>query len=75
MKLHPYESTFVVFEGKRGKDVEEPLQFHVEAVGGEWNVVFKNSIIDTDEIIKMNPLVFWNHHDNDLIKYYSGTAV
>lgn len=82
LKLAPFESAFVVF---RNKVTETPQSIDVLTnypepkllvdIKNNWEVVFDSNQIGPKEPVSMDVLKDWTSSSDDLIKYYSGTAV
>lgn len=82
LKLAPYESAFVVF---RTKVTETPRSINVLTnypepkllvdIKNNWEVVFDSNREGPKEPVSMDGLIDWTMSSDDLIKYYSGTAV
>jgi hypothetical protein len=74
LNLQPYESVFVVFGNKAPANKVTQLQaMNIEAtkeINFSWQVVFRNN----NQTLSCNQLFDWSKSDNQLIKYYSGTA-
>ncbi|HET7732260.1 MAG TPA: glycosyl hydrolase, partial [Paludibacter sp.] len=70
--LAPYESTFIVFSYKN--DTESKYVTLLDdsiAIDGKWDVRFPKN----NQEVKQSDLFDWSLSANQLIKYYSGTAV
>jgi hypothetical protein len=82
LQLEPYESMFIVFSGK-GKpqpaDVKAnfPAPETLAEVNTPWTVTFESDKIKRgpSEPVIFATLQSWPQHDDERIRYYSGTAV
>lgn len=75
LTLAPYESVFVVFSTKTTQSNFEaksinPLTKPLEIIG-KWNVCF----VKNNQSMIVDQLFDWSKSDNQLIKFYSGTAI
>jgi hypothetical protein len=76
--LAPAGSAFIVFRKSGGKGDTTKLNYPVVkrsiAVNQPWTVNFNNKKIGPAGPVIFNQLTDWPAHENDSIKYYSGTA-
>jgi len=81
IKMKAQQSWFVVFTNKDNTGIKEgyttnfPQPTAVQTIEKSWQVDFKNKNIGPAEAVEFPSLTDWISHDNDKIKYYSGTAV
>lgn len=81
LRLAPYESTFIVFREKAGQgvgggvEINYPEPRRLVEIKGPWQVDFSDKARGPREPIVFDTLQDWTLHPDDLIKYYSGTAV
>lgn len=86
LKFEPGESTFIVFRGKakklKGKNIAE-YHSSTKRITGPWNVKFDKDwfypikSLDGNEakgIFTFDKLNDWSDHEEEAIKYFSGTA-
>jgi hypothetical protein len=75
LTLAPFESVFVVFRNKTEQSgfeakTENPITKPLE-ITGKWNVCF----VKNGQSIMVDQLFDWSKSNNQLIKFYSGSAV
>ena len=75
----PYESWFIVFTNQNGIANDGyvqnfPAMKETQKLDGAWEVDFKNKAIGPEGKVAFNELSDWISSDDDIIKYYSGTA-
>lgn len=81
MKLAPYESAFVVFFDAAGQpsdgrvEANYPTPVQIARLDGPWTVDFLDKVRGPKEPVVFEALTDWTTNSDDLIKYYSGTAV
>lgn len=81
LTLEAYQSGFVVFEepassppaSSEGENFPQPVT--LANVEGPWQVTFDSTRRGPDQSVTFDQLIDWKNHQNDLIKYYSGSAV
>jgi hypothetical protein len=80
LELPPSGSVFVVFRrpierNARGSDlaVRQPMTPAV-TIAGPWSVQFDPKWGGPEEAVAFPKLVDWSRHNNDAVKYYSGSA-
>ena len=72
LSLAPYESTFIVFSYKNDAvNKYVTLLDDSIVIDGKWNVQF----LKNNQEVSQTALFDWSQSPNQLIKYYSGTAV
>ncbi|NDW09714.1 glycosyl hydrolase [Dysgonomonas sp. 520] len=77
LTLDANQSVFVVFE----KEIEMWSQDELKpaptsiTINTPWTVQFDNEMRGPKDAVIFNSLTDWSLHDNDSIKYYSGTAI
>jgi hypothetical protein len=80
LKLAPYESVFVVFREPAGKsagtavEANYPEPKELADLKGPWTVTFNAAQRGPAEPVIFDKLTDWTTSNDDLIKYYSGTA-
>lgn len=80
LKLAPYESVFVVFVKPAGKSKDSALETNyptpklIVDIKTPWTVNFDSGQMGPKEPVVFETLIDWTKSDNELIKYYSGTA-
>jgi len=80
LKLHPFESAFIVFR-KKGNPFSDKVEanFPEPRLGAKistsWEVSFDKEMIGPEHPVKMNSPEDWSQNADRKIKYYSGTAV
>jgi hypothetical protein len=80
LKLAPYESVFIVFRNKAGKNVMNNLEENyptpeiIADLKGPWRVTFDPAFRGPASPLVFDTLYDWTTSRNDSIKYYSGTA-
>lgn len=80
LKLAPYESLFVVFRNKAGKNAGNDLEANyptpeiIEELKGPWRVTFDPAFRGPAHPVIFETLHDWTTSRNDSIKYYSGAA-
>ncbi|MEM8765342.1 MAG: glycosyl hydrolase [Bacteroidota bacterium] len=78
--LEPLQSWFVVFSNFEPEGMDQgyatnfPNLKPVTTLENPWKVVFHNKDIGPSETMEFDKLTDWSSHENDRIKYYSGTA-
>ncbi len=82
LQLAPYESVFIVFRNKTSKT---PQSVNIETnfpkpelladIKNNWKVDFDSTHKGPKETVEMENLKDWTTFSDELIKYYSGTAV
>jgi hypothetical protein len=81
LKMKPAESMYIVFtnqvndETGMGYESNFPEPEKILTVDGEWNVRFENKDIGPAGTLNWNSLKDWTTFEDQMIKYYSGTAV
>ncbi len=81
LKLAPYESAFIVFNGKASKAVSANLNANfpepdiLAELNEPWTVQFDASMRGPEEPVIFSSLQDWSSSSDERIKYYSGTAV
>jgi hypothetical protein len=82
MQLAPYESAFIVFVGKgkpQSADVSAnfPQPVTVAEINTPWTVVFESDSVKRGpaEPVIFDRLQSWSQHEDERIRYFSGTAV
>ena len=82
IKLAPFESAFIVFRGKISKtdvstniEVNYPDMQLISNISSNWKITFDPSQRGPVKPILIDTLKDWTTFSDDLIKYYSGTAV
>ena len=81
LKLEPYESVFVVFRKSAGKalvsgvEANYPESSLLTDLKGPWTVNFNASQRGPENPVVFETLKDWTTSQDDLIKYYSGTAI
>ncbi|MCK0148093.1 hypothetical protein MWU78_20775 [Arenibacter sp. F26102] len=81
IKMKANQSWFVVFSNGDKEGLNEgytanfPELKMVQTLNNPWKVDFKNKSIGPKETVDFKTLTNWVEHDDDKIKYYSGTAV
>lgn len=76
LQLEPDESIFVVFRKETSNDQLEipvPKEKVIQLVGGSWEVRFAPDLGAPERII-FPALISWTDHENQGVKYFSGTA-
>lgn len=79
--LQPNECAFVVFRASSEKNSIADLELNFPKRKGfadlntGWVVDFKDKMRGPKQPVVFNQLTDWSKNENDLIKYYSGTAV
>lgn len=80
LKLAPLQSGFIVFHkaaepaaGREAKNFPEPQV--VATIGGPWKVHFNTEERGPEKPVEFDKLISWIAHEEESIKYYSGTAV
>ena len=76
LELDPHESFFIVFENNKGKTEGENFTVRkmISSVNSPWEVSF-DPAWGGPEKTTFESLTDWSKHDNQGIKYYSGTAI
>ncbi|MDR1887664.1 MAG: glycoside hydrolase family 2, partial [Prevotellaceae bacterium] len=80
IRLEPLESAFIVFR-RKGSAAESSDNFPdaktVTAINSPWEVTFESDAVKRGpaETVIFDKLQDWTRHENDQIRYYSGTAV
>lgn len=80
LRLEPFESVFIVFrtsvdESKSTSiDTNYPKPELLVNINSPWTVVFDQTQRGPKEPVVFSELIDWTNSDNELIKYYSGTA-
>ena len=80
MMLEPYESVFVVFRTPLDTPISTSISTNypklalLANVNSPWKVNFNASQRGPKEQVEFSELIDWTNSDNELIKYYSGTA-
>lgn len=78
--MEPLQSWFVVFSKtelrgiKQGYETNFPNYCFIDTLDNPWKVNFHNKTIGPEESVEFKNLSDWSLHENDKIKYYSGTA-
>ncbi len=82
IKLAPFEGAFIVFRGKISKtdvstniEVNYPDMQLISNISSNWKITFDPSQRGPVKPILIDTLKDWTTFSDDLIKYYSGTAV
>lgn len=80
LKLDKLQSTFIVFrktiEKRQGVlSLNNPTEIKLAKIETPWKVTFDSKLRGPVEPIIFNKLIDWTLHNNDQIKYYSGTAI
>lgn len=80
LKLKPNASMFVIFEeNTTTQSVKEGDNWHnykkVKTVIGNWQIQFDPTYHGPEEPLQISELFDWSTHNNDSIRYYSGTAI
>lgn len=76
--LHPNESYFIVLQTPTTEKVGKGQQHEVEnsiTIISPWSVSFDPDMRGPVNPVKFEQLIDWSKHENDSIKYYSGTAI
>ena len=80
LKFEPYESVFVVFRTSTDTsisasiDANYPKHETLSKINTPWKVTFNPDQRGPKESVFFSDLIDWADSDNELIKYYSGTA-
>jgi len=80
VKLAPYESVFIVFRNKAGKNVVSDIAAYypapeiIEELKGPWRVTFDPAFRGPANPVIFETLQDWTTSRNDSVKYYSGAA-
>ena len=80
LKFEPYESVFVVFRTSTDTsisasiDANYPKHETLTKINSPWKVTFDPDQRGPKESVFFSDLIDWSDSDNELIKYYSGTA-
>ena len=80
MKLYPYESAFVVFRKNAGKPAGESVEQNFPTpetlitLNQPWQVTFKDTRRGPKEVQTFQTLTDLSKHEDDPIRYYSGTV-
>ena len=80
MKLYPYESAFVVFRKNAGKPAGESVEQNFPTpetfitLNQPWQVTFKDTQRGPKEVQTFQTLTDLSKHEDDPIRYYSGTV-
>ena len=78
LHLEASESTFVVFDGKRGKNARAtatsntPDYTRIASLDGNWIVRFHGQ--GAPKKVRFDKLLDWSKHADDAIKHYAGTG-
>jgi hypothetical protein len=81
LQLEPLESLFIIFSKKAdsvdgpGNTVNFPEPVSINQVTGDWQVVFDTAMRGPVQPVTFHQLTDWTQHENENIRYYSGTAV
>lgn len=78
LPLYANGSAFIVFRKKMDANKKEHQVASVKPVANistGWKVQFDPDFGGSKEEVSFPVLRLWNEHDNDAIKYYSGTAI
>jgi hypothetical protein len=81
LKLEANESQFIIFRKKAGRAVSEEMSVNfpesrtIAELNGPWSVTFDHEKRGPSKPVDFKDLTDWTHHDNDSIRYFSGTAV
>ncbi|WP_165043559.1 glycosyl hydrolase [Dysgonomonas sp. ZJ709] len=82
IQLEPLESAFIVFQQK-GEPTASTIEANyphpqlVETINSPWKVQFESDKVRRGpaETITFNKLTDWSQHDDQRIRYYSGTGI
>ncbi|MDR2286901.1 MAG: glycoside hydrolase family 2 [Prevotellaceae bacterium] len=84
VKLESLESVFIVFR-KKGSSMSSPMLHNVNfpemetvvEINSPWEVTFESDAVKRGptETVVFDKLCDWSKHENEQIRYYSGTAV
>lgn len=80
LRLEPFESVFIVFRTSADEskltsiDTNYPKPELLVNINSPWTVVFDKTQRGPKEPVVFSQLIDWTNSDNELIKYYSGTA-
>ena len=80
LRLEPFESVFIVFRTSADEskstsiDTNYPKPELLVNINSPWTVVFDQTQRGPKEPVVFSELIDWTKSDNELIKYYSGTA-
>jgi len=78
--MKPLQSWFVVFSNDTpanmhaGYATNFPKSTQIKTLDKAWKVDFHNKNIGPKEAVNFSKLTDWSSHENEKIKYYSGTA-
>ena len=81
IKMEPRQSWFVVFSNEEPNTADTKYEVNfpepevIKTLDNPWQVEFKNKEIGPKETIEFPTLTDWITHENEKIKYYSGTTV
>ena len=80
LRLEPFESVFIVFRTPTNEsksisiDANYPKSELLVNINSPWTVVFDQAQRGPKKPVIFSELIDWTNSDNELIKYYSGTA-
>ncbi len=81
IKMEPLQSWFIVFTNSEKADISKGYQDNfpetvtTDTLQNSWKVAFQNKKIGPDKTSEFPELIDWVTHENEKIKYYSGTAI
>ncbi len=81
LQLAPLQSLFIVF--KKSTSMSKPLKLSINfptptiaaTFNKPWQVTFDPNLGGPTSVIEFEKLVDWSKHNDEKIKYYSGTAI
>ncbi|MEO8254331.1 MAG: glycosyl hydrolase, partial [Flavobacterium sp.] len=77
LHLEPQQSVFVVFQKEAKKNeliLTEKKEMLLGKLDSSWQVHFPQESGVSNQVM-MNKLISWSNHEDDVVKYFSGTAI
>ncbi len=78
LQLDVLQSAFILFRkpiGERNYTINYPMPLSKMEINTPWTVTFDAKMRGPEQPVVFNELIDWTQHNNDQIKYYSGTAI